>query len=416
MSRYIHTSAGNGGLLGDHPTDKWHVRGTDLGFLFEGGKQFDHGGRSSLWVGGIFGDTVNTLLPTSGVEWRSPVMGRTSNTDFLDKGITWDNFAGGDVAKQIFPYNHVGNTGRFNSGNADAFTVIPNDAIQLPNGYYMAMGFRVRDWDHDAQQTMCHTISNCWFWSDEPHAENWQLARHANDLGRVYEWANSGRDALFQNATFLMVPGDENVYVFGTREGRHTKSEIFLRRCHWTRLTDDAAWEFWGFVNGRWQWGHDVQPTPIIQSHTPFSAIGEINAQYIAGKVVLTYCDGIMGSVAVVADRPDSVWSDPTILVTPAQSPMQYAPSVHPWNTNLEDSYFHLSSWLQMPNPLAPDLKEHLNYCVQGWRGSLVSENIFKPRTLASRFLGMNTGNLSRDAADKAREKIAAATREANTP
>ena len=69
-----------------------------------------------------------------------------------------------------------------------------------------------------------------------------------------------------------------------------------------------------------------------------------------------------------------------------------------------------------MPNPLAPDLKEHLNYCVQGWRGSLVSENIFKPRTLASRFLGMNTGNLSRDAADKAREKIAAATREANTP
>lgn len=44
MSRYIHTSAGNGGLLGDHPTDRWHVRGTDLGFLFEGGKQFDHEG------------------------------------------------------------------------------------------------------------------------------------------------------------------------------------------------------------------------------------------------------------------------------------------------------------------------------------------------------------------------------------
>ena len=232
----------------------------------------------------------------------------------------------------------------------------------------------------------------------------------------MYEWANSGRDALFQNATFLMVPGDENVYVFGTREGRHLKSEIFLRRCHWTRLADDSAWEFWGFTGGRWQWGHDVQPTPIIQSHTPASAIGEINAQYIAGKVVLTYVDGILGSVAVVADRPDSVWSDPTILVTPAQSPMQYAPSVHPWNSNVEDSYFHLSSWLQIPNPLAGGRVEHVNYCVQGWRGSLISENILKPRTLTSQFLGLNTGNMSRDEADKTREQIAAATREANTP
>ncbi|MBY0797885.1 DUF4185 domain-containing protein [Corynebacterium parakroppenstedtii] len=414
MSRYIHTSAGNGGLFGGHPTDRWHVKGTDLGFFFEGGKQFDHEGRSSLWVGGLFGDTVNTLLPTSGVEWRSPVMGRTSNTDFLDKGVTWDNFAGGEVAKQIFPYNHVGNTGRLGSGNADAFTVIPNDAVQLPNGYYMAMGFRVRDWDTGGEQFMCHTISNCWFWSDEPHAENWQLARHAGDLNRVYEWANSGRDALFQNATFLMVPGDENVYVFGTREGRHLRSEIFLRRCHWTRLTDDSAWEFWGFTGGRWQWGHDVQPTPILKGVGVGSAIGEINAQYIAGKVVLTYNDGALGSVAVVADRPDSVWSSPTILVSLVQSSMQYAPSVHPWNSNLEDSYFHLSSWLHGPNLLAGGRVDHVNYCTQGWRGSLVSQNILEPRSLKSRFLGLSTDNMSRDEADKLRQSIADASAEAN--
>ena len=59
------------------PTERIGVGGTDLGFLFEGGKQFPHEGRSSMWVGGIFGDTFADF-PGSG-NWRSPVMMRSGS-------------------------------------------------------------------------------------------------------------------------------------------------------------------------------------------------------------------------------------------------------------------------------------------------------------------------------------------------
>ncbi|MGO5418238.1 hypothetical protein, partial [Collinsella sp. LCP19S3_B11] len=48
VGTFIHTSAGNGGT--DQPTQRFGIGGTDLGFLFEGGKSVNGG--KALWVGG----------------------------------------------------------------------------------------------------------------------------------------------------------------------------------------------------------------------------------------------------------------------------------------------------------------------------------------------------------------------------
>lgn len=370
--RYIHCSAGNGGVIGGHPTAKFQVRGTDLGFLFVGGK--------GQWVGGLFGDTYNAehpLDPNPNKDWRSPVMGRTSNRDFLTRGIYWDNFAGspntGGRAKQIYPYRHIGENGTINGQNFDAFTIIPNDAIQLPDGHYMGMSFRVKDWKSDDGQAMCHTISNAWFHSWEPHADSWEPAWDV-ERRRLLEWdKNDPRDRFFQNASFLMVPGDDNVYVFGSREGRKigTGGEadgVWLRRCHWQHLWERSAWEYWGWTGSRWEWGKHVMPTPILKPVTPGQCIGELNAQYIGGKVVLTYSDAVLGAVALTADRPDSIWSAPVVMVNRIQEPAQYAPSVHPWSTDLSNAYVHISSWLKAPGDVT------VNYCTKGYRASLVAQ------------------------------------------
>lgn len=426
MSTKIHTSAGYGGAISGTPTAKFKVNGTDLGYLFEGNK--------GTWVGGVFGDTFakadpHAKDPAGGAQWRSPVMGRTSNTDFLERGIEWDNFAGspnsGGKAKELFPYKHVGKRGQFQSSNFDAFTIIPNDIIQVPDGRYFGMGFRVKDWDADTGQAMAHTISNAWFWSDDMHAETWTEGRFAKNLRMLYEWgSNENRNKFFQNASFLMLPNDDRLYVFGSREGRKigTGSEadgVYLRRAHYDQCFAHDTWEYFGYSGGKWQWGKNVTPTPILRPLTPGGFIGELNAQYIAGKVVLTYSDSGMGAVALTADRPDGVWSDPTVMVTRIQSPAQYAPSAHPWNKSLEDAYLHLSTWASVPNPVAIwDQRAakmiSLNYGTDGYRVSLVSEDVSESRSMSSQSLGLDTSDMKTDELTRTLGRIADASAEAN--
>lgn len=362
VGTFIHTSAGNGGT--DQPTQRFGIGGTDLGFLFEGGKSVNGG--KALWVGGVFGDTFTGGTPGQG-DWRSPVGLRSSNRDVTTRGIVWDNAIHGiNYANQMWPYRHVGESGTVNGRNFDAFTIIPNDVIQLPDGNYLGNGFRVKRWGQGGVQRMCWTLSAAWFWSNEPHAEVWDVCRHENNLGTLYEWVNRGRDHYFQNNTMVMLPGDENVYVFGTPEGRKRgpDSGIYLRRANWRHLCNDASWEFWGWTGTRWEWGRHINPTPILLPDTPEGAIGEINAQYIHGKVVLTYCDEKRGVIVRLADRPDALWTKSREIVTRLQEPSMYAPSIHPWSPSLEDAYLHLSSWRQWDG-------RTIDYCARGYRVNL---------------------------------------------
>lgn len=349
MGEKVNFHAGKS-LVGGTPSAGVSVGGTDLGFLFEGGKQFAPQGRSSLWVGGVFGDTFRGFpgeYPGNDY-WRAPVMMRSSNTDFGVNGIKWDNAARG--GNRLIEYPNGIKNGAPRRTDKGCFSLIPNDAIQLPDGHYMMSAFRVKNWDSDVNQGMAHTHSNIWLHSTEPHAEKWEWAAdielgNSTERGQGYQWWNNGRDQFFQNATFLQIPGDDYVYVFGTPEGRHKltdKAGIYLRRCHWKHLWERSKWEFWGWTGSRWEWGTKVWPTPILRPY-PGKPIGEINAQYLGGKVRLTYCDGPLGAVCRTADAPDAPWSLPRIITNTVRAP--YAPSLHPWNTNMEHAAFTISSW-----------------------------------------------------------------------
>lgn len=333
MARMINVTTGA-------DTARFGFRGTDLGFL----TPTRHG-----YTLASFGDTFDGADPNEGGGWRSPVMLRTSNRD-LAAGLRWDNAVGGARAKQVWDYRHVGENGTVNGTNFDAFTIIPNDVIHLPDGRYMGSGFRVKDWKSGGTQTMCHTLSNAWFYSDQRDAEVWHPARHVNELGRLYEWRNEGKNYLFQNVTLIMVDPtgetDPYVYAFGTPEGRTVgdRAGIYLRRVDWRRMWDDSAWQFWGWRDGAWQWGEDVYPTPILGPTLPGTTIGEINAQVIEGQVVLSYVDGWLGTVTRTAPRPDAVWTDPAVHITYDAAGYQYAPSLHPFST-LDEPYVHLSQW-----------------------------------------------------------------------
>jgi|GEM_PF-1782041 len=429
VNRRIHVSAGNGGpdtgrLQGrgnNHPTDRFAVKGTDLGYLFSGG--------GGTWVGGLFGDTFNKPdprgpVPPGGDLWRSPVMGRTTNRDFLTRGIVWDSFVGtdesGGVAREVFPYRHIGDRGRLRSGSADAFTIIPDDAVELPDGTYLACGFRVRDWVTGATQAMCRTVGNMWFRSTDRDASTWSPAevtgRAAGRGGIALEWGpEDRRGRYFQNASLVMVPGDDHLYVFGSREGRKTGTGseadgVCLRRAPWQRCLDPGAWEYRGFSRGRWRWGRRVRPTPLFGPVTPGGHIGELNVRYIAGRLVLSYVDATLGAVSLTAEHPDAPWSGPTVTVARHRSPALYAPSVHPWTTDPENTYLHLSSWLSVPD-METGEPVTVNYCTEGWEVSVVSDT-GAPGTPGTP--GPDTSSLSPEERDRTVRRILAASAEAN--
>lgn len=340
------------------PTKRFGFVGTDLGYLFEGGK--------GQWVGSIFGDTFDKAHPKakfSGNDgWRSPVILRTSNRDFTSRGVVWDNAVGGARAKQVWDYRRIGENASPAANTFDASTIIPNDVIQLPNGYYMGNGFRAKAWGSWANQEMCRTHGVAWYWSNQKDAEDWQVCRHAGNLGKLYEWPNRGWEFFFQNTSMIMMPGDPYVYVFGTPEGRYygPGAGIYLRRAPWDKLTDDRAWQFWAFLDGKWQWQNRIAPSPILKPRG--GSIGEIDAKVIEGKVVLAYVDGKFDAVARVADRPDAPWSAPKVLVSRSFIVNMYAPSIHPWST-LRNAYINLSEW---------NVPKNTVYGVHGFSGSLV--------------------------------------------
>lgn len=332
MANVINTTTGA-------PTSKWGFTGTDLGYLVP----TRHGYSLAL-----FGDTFNGPHPNdSQGGWRSPVILRTSRRD-LGQGLHWDNAVGGTRAKQVLDYRHIGDKGTVNGTSFDCFTIIPNDAIHLPDGNYLANGFRVKKWGSDATQHMCWTLSNAWFWSADKHAETWDPCRHETNLGQLYEWKNTGRDALFQNTTMVMMDPDGKtdpyVYVFGTPEGRKVDGGIYLRRAHWQHLCNDTAWEFWRWDGKAWGWSKQGNPTAILRPTVKGTPIGEVNAQVIDGVVVLAYVDGPLGAVTRTSVAPDNVWTDPQVHATMLTAPNLYAPSVHPFSS-LDAPYMHMSQW-----------------------------------------------------------------------
>lgn len=312
------------------------VNGTDLGYL----TLTNHG-----YVIGTFGDTTDGEFP-GGPGWRSPVMLRTSNRD-LQNGIRWDNAVGGQRAKQVVDYQHNTDAGRNDADHP--FTVIPNDAVHLPDGTYLLSAHHIKSWDRQGRYGWV-TFCNRFYKSTQRDAEVWEPTRWADlaSHGPVQFNNDGGAWRVFQNAT-LAVDGDY-LYMFGTESGRAREGGIYLARVPWREWDRLFSWQFWGWTGARWEWGA-TNPTPILLPSLNAGTIGEINVQVIEGTWYLSYMEYGGGdaldygaAVTRAAERPDGVWTAPQVHVTSWDSPNPYAPALHPYSTK-DNAYMHLSQW-----------------------------------------------------------------------
>ncbi|MBB4905872.1 DUF4185 domain-containing protein [Actinophytocola algeriensis] len=357
-------------------TARFGFRGTDLGFT----ARTNHG-----YCITIFGDTFDQPVPQNSTGWRSPVGLRQSNTD-IHTGIRWDNCIGGGRAKELIPYVHTDpNVARHTPGLV--VTEIPNDLIHLPDGRYMMTTFGVRDWAIPDQGGTPSPGGSWRTWysrqwtSTETHAENWTTTWNLETNRENMDFWNEGLMAHFQNNAMIMWPGEDWVYIYGTNEGRWNGGGIHLMRVPWNRMWERGQYTFWGADgSGRWDWRPAGPSTPIIGAPSPFEAIGEIAAEVIDGRVVLSFLNGGRGAVTQTAPYPTGLWSAPRTQVTFAQAPNLYAPVVHPYSTT-GNAQLLVSQWIN-PGP------NSTFYGVRQWSGS-VDGRIAARGTTAERLVVM---------------------------
>ena len=337
-------------LTGPNETGRWGASATDLGFP----AITNHG-----YTITIFGDTFVDHVGGSG--WRSPVGFRQSNPD-IENGIRWDNAIGGAYAKEMINYQHRGTV---HAGELpDGFTNIPNDLIHLPDGRYMMTTFAIRSWDPISPGGSWATFHSRMWTSTEAHAENWERTWDLEVNRENFDFPNVGEWSHFQNNTMLMLPGEPWVYIYGTNEGRWNGGGIHLVRVDWRSMWNRSTYEFWGRDGGgTWAWRRGGFTTPILTPTVPNNAIGELSAQVIDGRVVLSYCDGILGAVTRTATRPEGLWTMPAIQVTGVEQPALYAPAIHPYS-NLGRAQMLLSAWPQVNG-------QTLYYGTRQWEVSL---------------------------------------------
>lgn len=325
MARYVKL------LTGPDGTGRWGAPATDLGYP----ALTLHGYTIS-----IFGDTFSDHV--SGNGWRSPTGFRQSNPD-IENGIRWDNAIGGAYAKQMIDYAHCGT--KYAGCLPDGFTNIPNDLIHLPDGRYIMTTFAVRSWANvTAGQSWATFHSRMWT-STETNAEVWGRTWDVEANHENFDFPNAGQWSHFQNNTMIMFPGEPWVYIYGTNEGRWVGGGIHLMRVDWHTMWNRSTYQFWGQdAAGTWAWRPNGPTTPILTPTLPNNAIGEISAQVIDGRVVLSYVDGTLGAITRTSPRPEGLWTLPSVHVTQLQQPALYAPAIHPYS-HLGRAQMLLSKW-----------------------------------------------------------------------
>lgn len=298
---------------------------------------------------------------SGGTGWRSPVGFRQSNPD-IENGIRWDNAIGGAYAKEMVPYVHRG--GIYDGQLPDGFTNIPNDLVHLPDGRYIMTTFAIRSWGNATSGGSWATFHSRMWTSTDAHAENWGRTWDVEANRENFDFPNSGEWSHFQNNTMIMFPGEPWVYIYGTNEGRWRGGGIHLMRVDWRSMWNRSTYEFWGRDgSGVWAWRRGGFTTPILMPTVPNDGIGELSAQVIDGRVVLSYCDGVLGAITRTSPRPEGVWTLPAIQVTGIQQPALYAPAIHPYS-HLGRAQMLLSAWPQAG-------EQTLYYGVRQWEVAL---------------------------------------------
>ena len=298
----------------------WEVAGTDLAipYLLENGS-----------VGYLLGDTFSGPWPGTGVH-RSPVLLRSASDPGGADGIVFDSAAkvsGNGMAPEIMYNAH-----EHQVGPTFEFTVIPNDGISFPETGRQVVSFMSMETWHPQGPGGFQSAFAGLAYSD-----------NGNDFQRTeLRWSNkSDNSDPFQMWT--MERDGDYVYIFSVRAGRQ-EGPMMLRRVRWDRMFWPEDYEGWGWNGTDWGWGRDC--TPILSG-----IIGEPSVRKLSdGTWAMAYVNyGRNQLVTRTAERPDGVWSEPTVQLEHVMDGNRYGGFIHPWSTRGQGKlHLIVSQWVRV--------------------------------------------------------------------
>lgn len=296
----------------ENRTDKrWQVSGTDLGITWE-----SRPGEISV----VFGDTFGldwSPPGANGQDWRSNVLGRSTDTDLSD-GLTIDSMVQDSRchAAEIIASRHIPNW---------ETTTIPTSGFAIGDRQYLSY-MSVRRWS---------VVPGMWY-------TNYGGIAHSDDDGRTWtkdrqaQWDNIFGLGRFQ--VTAMVPQGDHVYMFGTPNGR--MGAVGLARAPVDALLDPGAYQYW--VNGSWVPVVEHLATPLVAG-----AASELSVRYdaVEKQWLMSYLDPMAGRIVLRRSAsPQGEWSDGATLVDDDEYPRMYGGFMHPWSTR-DTLYFTMSEW-----------------------------------------------------------------------
>lgn len=295
----------------ENRTDKrWQVDGTDLGIIWE-----TEPGEVAIAFGDTFGKDWNPP-GANGEDWRSNVLGFSSDTDLSD-GMTIDSMVQDSRchAAEVISSRHIENY---------ETTTIPTSGFAIGDRQFMSY-MSVKRWS--VVPGMWYTNYGGIAYSDD-NGQTWTKSQHA-------KWENVF-GARFQVSA--MVPKGDYVYMFGTPNGRI--GTIGLARVPKDQVLNPTAYQYWS--NGTWTPVSHYAATPIMSG-----IASELSARYDEASDTwqMSYLDPARGAIVLRESKsPQGAWSEGSVLVDTSDYPKAYGGFIHPWSTS-EDLYFTMSEW-----------------------------------------------------------------------
>ncbi|HEX4679599.1 MAG TPA: DUF4185 domain-containing protein [Gaiellaceae bacterium] len=289
----------------NHTDTAYQVNGTDLGIMWDAG-----GGTVMV----AFGDTYGTGWTgpgAGGPDWRSNVLGISTNTD-PQNGLAFSTMI----------QNTSGHAKELLSSlkNNKEATVIPTAGITIGTRSYIHF-MSVNRWGTAGSWVTNYSEIA---YSDDG-GQNW--TKDANT-----QWSASSH---FAQAAFIRNGG--YLYMFGTPAGRF--GNVYLARVVEANVLSKTSYEYWD--GNAWQTNNEGAAVPIVNA-----PVGELSVQYNSyfGRYLMSYLDENRASLVLRdAGSLTGTWTGERVLARGSTYPSLYGAFIHPWFNTSTDLYFTMA-------------------------------------------------------------------------
>lgn len=296
-------------------TDRYQIAGQDLGSMFRA-----HG-KTWFVFGDTFGQRDEGMTGGGGTQWRSNVLGYSTDTDPAN-GITLDGYLTDETraAKEIIPSKKQ---------DYDEMTTIPTYGFAANGAMYLA-------------------FMSVYHWGEPGEWEtNYSGLARSTDEGKTWVVLDSPRWPGTSN--FIQVSVEhigEDLYFWGVTHGRF--GGVQLMKVPQAQVEDAGAYRYYEGADAQNNplWTDDMSKAMTIVDST----VGELSVVHnkYLDRWIMTYTHG-GGNGAEIRESatPWGPWGEAFQLVSPQAVPGLYAPylSADLISNDGRTIYFTLSKW-----------------------------------------------------------------------